>query len=357
MDNIAMNNDLSWNGQASTNASITVDALLDRLISEPDDVESVFFHLFSDLSAGDAQKVRDHWSSVPVARRRMVVEQLIESADEDIDLHLGRFLRVALEDDDVVVRVLAINGLWEEDGADLINQFVQIVQHDISMDARSAAAIALGQYILLGELEEVDTNLAFRAQEALLHILQDESEPIDVRSSALKSIAFSGEAGVRELIEDAYYSGNEEMRLSALIAMGRSADVRWRSFVHAELRNPSADMRTESAIAAGELQMYAAMPDLMNLLGDGARSVRLGAIFALGRLGGSEATNALKIIADEDDEEIAAAAEEALEEMAFFANLEGVPFLEEDQDEGSNVELDPWDSWNDVDDADFGSYE
>ena len=361
MNNNSLNDDriqdgTSWNEQESASAVSTVDSLLDRLISEPNEVDAFYFYAFSDLSTGDLQKVREHWSSVPVARRRLIVQQLVESAEEDIDLHLGRFLRVTLDDDDAEVRTCSIEGLWEDEGADLVDRLIPILQHDVATEARIAAANALGRYVFLGELEELDANLAFRAQEALLQILQNVHEPFDLRGAALKSIAFSGEEGVRELIEDAYYASTEEMRLNALVAMGRSADVRWRSYIRAELRNPSAAMRAEAAIAAGELETYAALPDLLELLGDADQKVQLAAIFALGRLGGAEATNALSLLAEDADEEVSAAVETALEEMAFFANLEGVPLFDEEFDPGDEFELDPWDIWNDIDDIDLGSY-
>jgi HEAT repeat protein len=70
--------------------------------------------------------------------------------------------------------------------------------------------------------------------------------------------------------------------------MGRSADIRWRGPVRVELRNPSSAIRAEAARACGELEAGAALHDLLDLLFDEDRQVRLAAIFALGRIGGRE---------------------------------------------------------------------
>ncbi len=49
-------------------------------------------------------------------------------------------------------------------------------------------------------------HLRMRAEESLLAVLNNEEEPLEVRRRALESIAYSSEAGVRQLIEDGYYS-------------------------------------------------------------------------------------------------------------------------------------------------------
>jgi HEAT repeat protein len=222
---------------------------------------------------------------------------------------------------------------------------------------RAAAATALGSYVLAGELEELDNALAMRAEEALLAVHTDMTVPLEVRRRALEAIAFSGEAGVRQLIEDAYYSPDEPMRVSALFAMGRSADIRWRGLVRAELRNPSPAMRAEAAIACGELEARAALDDLLDLLGDRDENVRLASIFALGRIGGPDASDALEMIAAGDNAVEAEAAEQALEEMQFYAEVNAFPLFDESQDEEEEWDVDPSDEWYEMDERALGEYE
>jgi len=127
--------------------------------------------------------------------------------------------------------------------------------------------------------------------------------------------------------------------------------------VRAELRNPSPAMRAEAALACGELEARAALSDLLELLSDSERSVRLAAIFALGRLGGKQARRALEEFAAGEGEE-AQAAEMALEEMLFYAGAEAmaIPLFDEEEDEDFN-DLDPWETWEDDEDEDLGEYE
>lgn len=312
-------------------------------------------YVLSDLSRDDFELVRERWPLIAVERRRAVMDALVDTAQEDISLLLGRFLRLAFGDVDAYVRLRAIDGLWEETAPDLVGPLVQALANDPAAEVRAAAARALGPFVLAGELEEMDAALSMRAEEALLAALHDGHEALAVRCRALESVAYSGEAGVRQLIEDAYYAPDEEMRVAALTAMGRSADARWRSVTRAELQSPSAAMRAEAAWACGELEAHNALNDLIELLLDDVQGVRLATIFALGHLGGRDARSALEVVAGGDDPVEAEAAEQALEEMLFYADDQGVALYDEVDDEEEDVDDEPWDPWYDGAEHGLGS--
>jgi HEAT repeat protein len=196
-----------------------------------------------------------------------------------------------------------------------------------------------------------------RAEQALMAVLNNSEEPAQVQCRALESIAYSGELGVRQLIEDAYYSPDETRRLSSLVAMGRSADIRWRRLARAELTNPDAAMRAQAAYACGELEARAALPRLLRLLGDSEQRVRLAAMFALGHIGGPQARDALQTLVESSDEVEAFAAEQALEEMDFYASAEAAALPLFDESEADEDALDDPDDWDNDEDADLGEYE
>ncbi len=326
---------------------------LERLIRPAGNVNVRDFYAFSDLSWADMEHLQSHWHEAPVERRRLLVKGLTESAKDNLDLQLGRFLRVALRDSDPEVRRLAIEGLWEDEDPDLIGVFVRLLNHDEAETVRAAAAAGLGNFVLAGELDELDAALAMRAEQALLAVVHNQAEPLSIRCRALESIAYSGEAGLPQLIENAYYAPEMEMQVSALRAMGRNADNRWRGLARAELHNPDAPMRAAAAWACGELEDKAAASELIRLLEDTDPQVRLAAISALGQLGGKPARAALRDIADGDNPEEAQAAEEALDEILFSEDPDSTLLLEdEDADEGENDDEDDGeDDGEDEDDA------
>ncbi|RIK44705.1 MAG: hypothetical protein DCC55_01700 [Chloroflexi bacterium] len=327
--------------------------LLEHLIHDPEPVTGRDLYAFSDLSRSDAEVVRREWSAIPTERRRTVIQNLIDLAENDLHWHLGRILRIALQDKDAEVRRKAIEGLWEEIEQDLLGPLIDALRRDEDDGVRAAAAAALGNFVLAGELDELDAALAMRAEQALLEVLRNSAEPLQVQSRALESIAYSGETGVRQLIEDAYYSPHEPLRVSALVAMGRSADVHWRGYVRAELQSPEVAMRAEAARACGELEAVSAVNELLQLLMDEAQPVRLAAIFALGRIGGKDAREALRLISAEGNQVESEAAEEALEEMLFFGEERSIAlFDDEDDDEDADGDI-----WDIDDDDDLGEYE
>jgi HEAT repeat protein len=342
---------------------VPVDQLLQRLIQDRETPTLEELYAFSDLTLQEAEVVRQQWELVDVARRQSVVADLVELAEEDIDLHLSRFLRVVMSDSDAQVRQAAITGLWDEVATDLLGSFVQLLHNDTDENVRAAAATGLGPYILAGELEELDAAVAMRAEEALLAVLNNDQEPLEVRRRALESIAYSSEAGVRQLIEDGYYSSDPMMRVSAVFAMGRSADVRWRGLVRAELRSPSPEMRAEAAIASGELGAKSAAEDVSALLTDRDERVRLAAIVSLGRIGGSVAQDALEAMLLSDSPIEVEAADAALEEMEFFDQMDSLSLFDELAEEEAEWESEAQDEeWYDdihdeLDDDDLGEYE
>lgn len=336
----------------------TVDELLRRLSIAPANIAPNDYFALSDLTRADVETVRRHWQEVDPASRRQTVETMARSTREYLNVDISTFLAAIIDDPDAAVRRVVLETLDEnEPKQEMLGAIVYRLQHDSDDEVRAAAASVLGHYVLAGELDELDAAPAVRAEDALITVLTNAGEPVSVQRRALESIAYSGEIAVRQFIEDAYYSPWEEMRVSALTAMGRSADIRWRRMVRAELRNPSPAMRTEAAIACGELEAKAALSDLLDLLADDELPVRQAAIFALGRIGGKQARRALEEIAASDADE-AIDAELSLEDMLFYTGIDAdtIPLFDENEDEDVLDDLDPWDDWDD-DDDDLGEYE
>ena len=246
----------------TTKTTLSVAQLLEKMATDPNFPTLAELSTLSDLTLSGQAQVRREWMTIPEYRRNLAVKQLITTSETELSLHLGRFLRVVLEDESSRNRALAVAGLWEETDEALIGPLVDMLYNDPSEDVRAGAAEAMGFYVLAGELDEIVPAQAMRIEEALLSILHSAAEPLAVQCRALESIAYSSETGVRQLIDDGYYSPDEEMRVAALNAMARSADIRWRDAAQAELISPDAPMRAAAARACGALEHRDALPDL-----------------------------------------------------------------------------------------------
>jgi HEAT repeat protein len=134
----------------------------------------------------------------------------------------------------------------------------------------------------------------------------------------LESLAYVCDQRVLASIREAYRSPSEKLRISAVFAMGRSADTRWDEEVRRELLSTNPEMRYEAARACGELQLLESVAMLEELTEDTDAEVQEAAIWALGQVGGDRAREILEHHGRGDDEALRVAAEAALEEFEFL---------------------------------------
>jgi HEAT repeat protein len=108
------------------------------------------------------------------------------------------------------------------------------------------------------------------------------------------------------------------------------------------LENENSEIRFEAARASGELEAGDAVPKLLEIIEeDPDLQVQEMAIWALGRIGGQVAREALEECLESEVEAIALAAEEALDELNLFSDSFDLFDFEDDDD----------DDWFDLDDS------
>ena len=296
-----------------------------------------YLHALSGMTREQMELFQDAWSEMGVERRRLVVRRLAELTEISFEVSFDPIFFLAMGDDDGEVRAAAIRGLWENEARGLIPVLIHLLKSDESDDVRAAAAEALGRFVLLGEMEKIDAATAALVEDSLRATIENADETVETRRRAVESIAYSSQAGVPQIIRAAYHSDADTMQVSALCAMGRSADPsRWRNLVVAQLRNQNPELRYESARACGELELAPAVPRLGEMaVRDGDPEVRQAAVWALGSIGGKEAQRMLEACCESDDESLSDAAAAALDEMDLFGgDTHGAIALDdEDEDE------------------------
>jgi len=246
------------------------------------------------------------------------MRHLADITETNFEVDFGPMFRLGLKDSDPAVREAAIDGLWEVEDPGLIVPLIKIMHQDSSESVRAVAAGTLGHFVYLDELEDIPHAQVVPALEALREIIATPDGSLEVRRRAVEAIAYSSAEDVPAIIRAAYASPDELMRVSALYAMGNSADDQWIETVIAELEAQSPAMRYEAARAAGELEARNAVSTLARLLDDPDREVQEMTVWALGQIGGNRAHRLLTQLAKSDDEALAEAATEALEEMEWM---------------------------------------
>lgn len=271
----------------------------------------------SGLNADEASRFMDAWEQLDGGRRKWLAHELVDLAEDNVDLNFDAAFLVALSDEDPDVRRAAIAGLWEHEGRDLIEPLAGLLGDDPDAGVRAEAALALGRYVLQAEFDALRTSDAELIEGALRRTVTDPTEIVEVRARALESLGARNQDWVRDLIEDAHEGDDRRLRISAVHAMGRSCDASWLSSVLAELESDDAEMRFEAAVAAGSIADPEATPYLVPLLRDEDPEVQDAAIAALGQIGGEEAKESLRELLAEGDERVHDAAQAALAEVDF----------------------------------------
>ncbi len=296
----------------------TLETLLIELRRADEAPEQTALYHFSNLDAPSAERVREAWKNIDDDLRHHIITMLVKMAEADFSLNFDAVFRIALNDEDAEVRTMAIEGLWEDEDISLAPLLAERLREDPSVTARAAAAMSLGRFILLGELKKILSDTRDLAYETLLVTCRDSGEHLEVRRRALESLAYTGGAPVDDLIRQAYTAPEEKMRISAVFAMGRSADKCWAEHVRQQVFDANPEMRYEAARACGELQLSEAVAELVELVEDVDIEVQEAALWALGQIGGEKAQKVLERYSQDENEALQSAAIAALNELTFL---------------------------------------
>ena len=270
-----------------------------------------------DLTSERSEALRSAWPEMDAERRREVVCQVIELAEDNVELNFDAVFFTALDDPEIAVRTAAVRGLWEYEGRDLIGPLLHLLEKDEEPEVRAEAALALGRFVLMFELGDLQERHFRKVEEGLRRSLDDEMEEDEVQARALEAIGACGRPWVRQAILQAYESEAPRLRVSAVHAMGRSCEPRWLPLLIEELGSEDPEVRYEAAIALGSLADRQAVSHLAPLLHDPDPEVKEAAIAALGQIGGSDVKSLLRPLLQASSPGVQEAAAAALTEASF----------------------------------------
>ena len=258
------------------------------------------------------------WCQIGEARKCEIISRMVELAEERFELDYAALFRHCLGDANATVRRYAIEGLWEDESADLVEPLLRLLSTDPDPGVRAAAATSVGRFLFQAECDELDERHGALIRQALERAIDDPGENVEVIRRAVESIAYINDDSVRRIIDRAYDHSDRRMRESAIFAMGRSADPFWADTVLAELYSDSPAIRYEAARACGELELGPAVGRLIDLVADPEREVQSMAVWALGQIGGDRSRTILERLAESEDELLSGTASEALDELRFL---------------------------------------
>lgn len=325
---------------AKNKQKIPFTQVLQALLDAANPFPARYIYLLSDVNPKDAVKLREAWPKLLLARRRALMEDLLTFGEEDDVLDFSEIGELALTDKDPQVRRNAVRllGAYEDEG--LIPPFLQMLAQDPDTETRAVCASALGVFVFLYEIEEIDPETGERIMAALLAAHQNDAEKL-VRRRALESLGFMRKDEVAALIVKAYETDDEEWLVTALFAMGRSYNSeRYEGMVLDKLQDVRPEVRSAAVAAAGEIESEAARSTILTLLKDHDDDVRAAAIWSLSQIGGDDVYDALvDVLEQTEDEDEQLLLEEALENLEMTEEMAEFELMALGLDDDDNEEL------------------
>ncbi len=290
-------------------------AALRREADSPQQViSSTIIYGLSDLTLDERDGFESLWRDLPATFKHRVLRALNESIETMFELSFSEITRLSLEDASGLVRAPAVELLWAEGSPWAMRRLLILAAADPDLSVRVNAMRALANFILRGEYGEVSPALAQEAQELALRLHTDATEPLKLRCCALEALANSSHPQVEPLIRAAYADGNHDMRTSAIFAMGRTCNAIWRDILLEELNSDDNEAVYEAIAACGQIQLSDSVQRIGELTLSQDRELQLGAIWALGEIGGKQAFQIFSELAEVlDDDESAELIDEALQ--------------------------------------------
>lgn len=285
---------------------IPFDHVIKALLDDSTPFSPTYLHRFSDLEEDELTALQEVWHQIQPARRLALLSDLEEISDVDTLVFFDNVARIALQDEHGSIRAQAIRLLWASDDESLIPLYLNFLS-DPETEVRAEAAGALGNFVYMGELDEIPEKTLHEIEDRLIDIVKGKDNVL-VRRRALEALGFSSRKEVPVLVREAYQTNDPDWVASALLAMGRSYDKEYEPEVKRMLKHPKANVQLEAIRAAGELELESARRPLLDILEEEAQDseIRYAAIWALSQIGGEQVRETLEKIADEteDDEEL-----------------------------------------------------
>lgn len=313
---------------------ISFQKVLDSLLSDRREFPRRYLQEFSDIGTLELRALLDVWPRVELGRKLTLLEELDALAESDTLVSFDDLASALLTDPDPQVRARAIRLLDESEDVKLVPSYLDMLKNDPDLNVRAEAADILNLFVDLGELEEIPESIHRQVEDALLTCLTSEDD-VRVRRNALESLGFSSRPEVVTLIESSYQREDPNWQVSAVKAMGRSADERWSDEVLRSLIHENDRIRKAAVQAAGELSLKSARPILLRMLSEEEDGDVLSAvIWSLSQIGGEDVRTYLENLLDQiEDEEQITFLEEALDNLAFTEDLDRFDLLAVDPDD------------------------
>lgn len=291
-------------------------------------------HLYrlSDMNDAEFAQFLLNWNTASDEKRRIIVRYLADISEENFVVDFSPIFRMSFGDPYAPVRIAALEGLWDSTDPSLVDPILNLLISDSISEVRETAARSLSHFLMMSEWDQIKRLNTAHIIGVLKSTYEDSATTLPLKCAVLEAMGPVSSPEIAALIEDAYEGYIPELQLSAIFAMGTSADPRWVSILINEMESPHEDMRAEAARAVGIIGDSSTIPHLKELAFDEDSDVAIVAVISIAQIGGDEAENFLdELLNDPQVAHLHDAIEEALEEADWLGG--DLPLLQWSEDD------------------------
>lgn len=290
--------------------------------------EETLIYGLSNLSKETLGTIAPIWRALDVQYRQLLMQTLIDEAEDDYTLNYESLAQITLGEDDTQLKLLALEMLEPSEDTAIMEQVLRIAHDDSNLAVKAEAMRLLATYAYRGAVNEIPARIYRAVYQYLLDAYHSHKDSL-IRGRALEGLAYTDHPDLAAWINAAYHTDDETLRLSAIVAMGRTADAdAWGDTVLSMLETAQDEFLVEAVRACGELRISEAVRELSQYVYHKTDiELQEVSVWALGEIGSKEAVRILQSVVEHAEETENDALLEIAEDALATAGFIGGKFL------------------------------
>ena len=267
----------------------------------------------SGIDDAQARSIVDAWREWQLSEVLETVVELRNVAETDRSLEFDALFRAATSFDALEIRLESVRALSTGGGLKTAQTLLDVLERDESELVRSAAAESLRAFAEPSQARNIARSTRSRIASTLRRAASAEVQI--VRATALKSLAAMRDEEVPDLIDAMFDEaiGDPGMMSEVLLAMGETGDRSWLPTIEDAFYSNDAQVRISAVFAFGNLANDDDVDILSEPFDDHVLQVQMATVQALAHIGTTQAREMLSLAAASSEPEVQEMAKTALD--------------------------------------------
>lgn len=283
---------------------------------DENEAENTVSEALRDLSGVDEKQARSIVAAWRDWQLSDVVDTIVELrtvAETDRSLEFDTLFRAAIGFPDTKVRLESVRALSNGGSANIAQTLIEALERDEDVQVRAAAADSLHAFADPSQARNIPGTALARISDALGRAASQDERV--VRGKALKALAAMRVEEVPDLIDAMFDDaiGDPELMSDVLLAMGETGDRSWLPTIEDAFYSGDAQIRIAAVMAFGAIAGDDDVESLSEPFDDHVLEVQMASVHALASIGSPQAREMLSLAVSSSEPEVQRIAQAALD--------------------------------------------